>query len=446
MAPRFGTDGVRGVANAEITPEYVMLLGRAAARILGNERWIVGRDTRVSGTLLQAALAAGLAAEGASVELIGVIPTPGVAFVSRADSVPAAVLSASHNPYGDNGIKLFAPGGRKLADEVEARLEAELDTLLAGERAPHEIPVGDRVGRIAERPDETARYVEALTATLEGRRLDGMHVVVDAANGAAHQVGPSLLRNLGARVEVIHAEPDGRNINDGCGSLHPQSLQTAVVAAGADAGLAFDGDADRVLAVDATGALVDGDQIIGASAVDLDERGLLAGHAVVVTVMANLGLRTAMAQRGIRVVETPVGDRYVLDALEAGGYTLGGEQSGHVIYRDLFSGLAPTGDGVLTGVLLLDLMARRGRPLAELASVMERLPQVLVSVRVASNAADVVARMAPELAAATAELAGTGRVLVRASGTEPLVRVMVEAPSAAQAESVAHRLAGLAER
>jgi phosphoglucosamine mutase len=438
---RFGTDGVRGVANAELTPELVLRLGRAASRVIGGDdaTFYVGRDTRVSGPLLQAALTAGLAAEGASVVDLGVLPTPGVAWLSAADGVPAAMISASHNAFADNGIKFFAAGGRKLPDEVEERLEAELDRLAHPELGVDRARIGTDLRPVRSvAGDAITRYCDALVASLEGRRLDGLHIVVDCAHGAASDVAPAVLRRLGAGVEVIHAQPDGVNINAGCGSTHPESLQRSVVALGADAGLAFDGDADRVLAVDASGAVVDGDQLIAICALDLRSRGGLKDDTVVVTVMTNLGFHLAMAEHGVHVEQTAVGDRYVLEALARGGWSLGGEQSGHVI----FSELATTGDGVLTGLQVLDVVRRSGRPLAELASVMTRLPQVLENVRVRDRDAllDDAAALDAEVAAVEAELGDHGRVLIRPSGTEPLVRVMVEAPTPAQASAAAARL------
>ena len=446
----FGTDGVRGVANAELTPEFALTLGRAAARVLGGQRWGIGRDTRRSGPMLEAAFAAGLASEGADVVLLGVVPTPEVAWWSAAEGAAAAVISASHNPYPDNGIKLFTAGGRKLPDEAEARLEDELRRLLgaAGGNGDgravlaSERPVGAGLGTLASRPPHEG-YRAAVAASIEGRRFDGLRIVVDCANGAASTVAPDMLRSLGAEVEVLHGTPDGVNINHDCGSTHPASLQVAVHKAGADAGVAFDGDADRVLLVDGTGRLVDGDHIIALCAIDLAARGRLHDNTVVVTVLTNLGFRLAMAERGIRVVDTKVGDRYVLEALEAGGYTLGGEQSGHVIFREL----ATTGDGLLTAVQALDVVLRSGLPLGMLADqAMTRLPQVQRNVRVEDGSADaVVAALAGEIAAVEADLGATGRVVVRPSGTEPLVRVMVEAPTDAVAEAAAARLIAAAE-
>jgi phosphoglucosamine mutase len=434
---KFGTDGVRGVANLELTPEVVLALGRAAARVLPSWRFVVGRDTRRSGPLLHGALVAGLMAEGADVVDLGVAPTPAVAWVAARDGIAGAVISASHNPFADNGVKLFGPGGKKLGDDVEERLEHELHNLLRHEAAG-DARTGDALGTLIDGSNDVAAWAASVVASIEGRRLDGLRVVVDCANGAASDVGPGILRALGAEPTVLHDEPDGTNINAGCGSTHPADLQRAVVATGAHVGIALDGDADRALAVDAEGRLVDGDQIIGITAIDRRERGLLAKDTVVVTVMTNLGFHQGMAAHGVQVEQVPVGDRYVLEAIDQGGFTLGGEQSGHVIFADR----ATTGDGVLTAVQLLDVMARTGRPLAELAdAAMTRLPQVLRNVRVPNGAGDAAAAIAEDVAAVEAQLGDRGRVLIRASGTEPLVRVMVEAPTAEQAESAAERLA-----
>jgi phosphoglucosamine mutase len=434
---KFGTDGVRGVANQDLTPEVVLALGRAAARVLPSWRFVVGRDTRRSGPLLEAALVAGLTAEGADVVLLGVAPTPAVAWMAATEGIAGAVISASHNPFEDNGVKLFGPGGKKLDDATEDALEAELHRLLRHE-ATGDARTGDAVGTVIDGRHDVARWIEAVAGSIDGRRLDGLHVVVDCANGAASDVGPRLLRSLGAVVTVLHDEPDGTNINAGCGSTYPADLQRAVVAQGAAVGVALDGDADRALAVDAAGRLIDGDQIIAITAIDRRERGALAADTVVVTVMTNLGFRLGMAEHGIEVLEVPVGDRYVLEALDDGGLTLGGEQSGHVIFADR----ATTGDGLLTAVQLLDVVVRTGRTLAELADdAMTRLPQVLRNVRVERGAGDVSAAIADQVAEVEAELGDHGRVLIRASGTEPLVRVMVEAPTAAQAEAAAERLA-----
>jgi phosphoglucosamine mutase len=446
---KFGTDGLRGVANAELTPELVLALGRAAARVVPAPGFIVGRDTRLSGPLLQAALAAGLASEGVRVADVGVIPTPGLAWLSATRQLPAAMISASHNPFPDNGVKLFGAGGTKLSDPAERALEAELARLVAEQppstrstRSPSspdvKAVVGASVGRIDPDPAGVDEYSDHLVTALEGRRLEGLRCVVDCASGAASRVAPSVLARLGADVIVIADAPDGTNINDGCGSTHPEALQAAVVAAGADVGLAFDGDADRVLAVDHAGTLVDGDHLMALFAVDLQERGLLASDTVVVTVMTNLGMLLALEARGIRVCQTNVGDRHVLAAIEEGGYTLGGEQSGHIIFRRL----ATTGDGILTGLQLLDLLRRRARSLAELAGeAMTRLPQELVSVAV-SDPGQLASAGAvwEEVAAVEADLGRAGRVLLRPSGTEPVVRVMVEAQSVDQARAAVDRL------
>jgi len=433
---------VRGVANADLTPELVVALGRAAARVLGPGPFIVGRDTRVSGPLLRAALTAGITAEGDDVVDLGILPTPGVAALSAADGLPAAMLSASHNPFSDNGIKFFAAGGRKLGDDAERALEAELDRVLR-DGPPAEPPTGADVGAITSGLGGRERYEASVIATLEGRRLDGLRVVIDCAHGAAFAVAPSVLGRLGADVTVLNARPDGTNINAHCGSTHPEGLQHRVVAEDAQVGLAFDGDADRVLAVDHQGRLVDGDQLVALCALDRRDRGLLVGDTVVVTVMTNLGFRLAMAERGIKCVETQVGDRYVLEALEEGAWSLGGEQSGHVIFRDL----ATTGDGLLTGVQVLDVVARSGRSLAELAAVMTRLPQVLRNVRVADrDGLDAADALWSEVRDAEAALGDHGRVLIRPSGTEPVVRVMVEAPTLEDAEAVTARLVAAVER
>lgn len=437
MTLKFGTDGVRGVANRELTPELALTLGRAAARVLGGGRWLIGRDTRRSGPLLAAALAAGLASEGVDVVDLGVLPTPGVAYLSATDGAGAAMISASHNGFADNGIKLFEAGGLKLSDDIEQSLEAEL-AAIAAQGDPRPRPEGAAVGSLIVDPTGIDRYRDRLVQVLDGRRLDGVRVVVDTANGAAAGLAVDVLSSLGAEVSAIHDRPDGVNINQACGSTYPEDLQVAVGEAGAQVGLAFDGDADRVLAVDAAGELVDGDQIIAMCAIDRRDRGLLIDDTVVVTVMSNLGFRQGMAAHGIKVIDTRVGDRYVLEELDRGGYSLGGEQSGHVIFRDL----ASTGDGLLTGLFLLDLVARSGRTLADLAAdAMVRLPQVLINVRTARRDPRLLEHMAGAVAEAEAGLADRGRVLLRPSGTEPVVRVMVEAPTDAEAHEVANRLA-----
>ncbi len=440
MSLKFGTDGVRGVANEELTPELVLALGRAAARVLGTDQpFVIGRDTRLSGPLLQAALTAGLMSEGADVVDLGVIPTPGVAAIAAFRDVRGAVISASHNPFADNGIKFLDRGGIKLSDEIEARLEADLASLL--DDSGSDRPTGAALGHgSADEAGAFAFYEEQLLQSLEGRSLAGLHVVLDCAHGAAYEIAPRVFADAGAKVTVIHADPDGVNINDGAGSTHPELLQKAVVSEGADLGLAFDGDADRVMAVDAEGNIVDGDQILAMCSLDRRERGLLAADTLVVTVMANLGLRLAMERHGVNVVETAVGDRYILEALDANAWTLGGEQSGHIIFRDL----ATTGDGELTGLQVMDVMARTGRSLADLVRVMTRLPQVLINVRGVNCAAlDGADAVWAAVDTESEQLGDSGRILLRKSGTEPIVRVMVEAPTEASAQSVAERVADI---
>ena len=430
---KFGTDGVRGVANTELTASFALDLGRAAARVLGGGEAVVGGDTRLSTAMLEAAFVAGMASEGIVVHRLGVVPTPVVAFESARRDALGAMISASHNPYRDNGIKLFARGGTKLTDDVEEEIERIVFAL------PE--PVGDPAP--LHEAEESPAYQEHVLAAIEGRRLDGFRVVIDTANGAASGLAGRVFAATGADVVAIHDQPDGRNINANCGAMHPASLASAVVAHGADLGLALDGDADRLMAVDHTGAVVDGDHVIAICALDLRERRALRDDTVVVTVMANLGFRLAMESAGIKVVETAVGDRYVLEALDALELSLGGEQSGHVVFRDL----ATTGDGVLTGVILADAVKRSGCSLADLAATaMTRLPQVLINVPVAEPMPDAADRLAGEIAVVERELAGRGRVLVRPSGTEPLVRVMVEAESEVAAHQLAERLADAVRR
>ena len=444
----FGTDGVRGDTRSELTEDRVEALGRAAAEVLGAERFAIGRDPRSSGPALVAALGRGVAAAGGVPVDLGVLPTPAVARWCEDEGSAGAMVSASHNPWHDNGVKLFATGGRKLDDNVQDEIERGMRRLVtdsggnpgsadAGAAASWALPEASEPARL--------RHVQAVISSIEGRDLAGLRLVVDCANGAASVSGPECLRRLGAEVESIHASPDGRNINLGCGSLHPENLRAAVLAAGADAGVAFDGDADRVVAVDHRGGLVDGDQILAVCAIDRCRRGRLAGGAVVVTVMANLGLRRAMEANGINVVETAVGDRHVLGALEERALVLGGEQSGHLIFRDL----ATTGDGLLTAVQLLDTVRRSGRALADVAAeAMTRMPQVLVGVPVRrpGRPADLDAVLGPLTEAVATRLGHRGRALVRPSGTEPVIRVMVEADDEAVARSEAESLsASIAE-
>ncbi|HLN18132.1 MAG TPA: phosphoglucosamine mutase [Acidimicrobiales bacterium] len=443
MTPvRFGTDGVRGVAGADLTAELALAFGRSVARVLPSDFYLAGRDTRRSGPMLQAAVSAGLAAEGADVADVGVVPTPALAYLADQSGAPAVMVSASHNPFADNGLKVFGDRGQKLAEEVERRIEAELEALLGQPGQPARTGAG--VGRLFGLTSPVDDYRRHLVASLDGRQLDGLEVVFDGANGAASELGPAVLAEAGADVTSLNCSPDGTNINDGCGSTKPEALASAVVAAGADLGLAVDGDADRLVAVDHTGAVADGDVLLALFAIDLAKRDELTNETVVVTVMTNLGFRLAMAERGIAVVETPVGDRHVLAALDQEGLALGGEQSGHIVFRRR----ATTGDGLLTGLLLADLVARHGRPLADLtAGLVERVPQVLVNVAVADPGRLAGASVVWEaVGRVEAELGGRGRVVLRPSGTEPLVRVMVEAATEDEASAAAGRLCTVVEQ
>jgi phosphoglucosamine mutase len=439
----FGTDGVRGLANRDLTAELALDLSVAAAHILGEagafigERPIavVGRDTRASGEFLEAAVVAGLASAGVDVLRAGVLPTPAIAYLTADVGADlGVVLSASHNPMPDNGIKFFAKGGHKLDDSVEDAIEARL-------REPWQRPTGAAVGRVRDYLEGFERYVAHVVASAS-HRLDGLRVVIDCANGAAYRAGPEVFRRLGADVVTAFANPDGLNINNGCGSTHLDRLQDLVVRHGAGAGIAHDGDADRCLAVDGRGEVVDGDQILAVLALAMREAGTLRDDTVVATVMSNEGFRLAMRHCGIKVLDTSVGDRYVLEAMKARDYSLGGEQSGHIILLDH----ATTGDGVLTAVHLLGRVSQSGRSLAELAGVVQRLPQVLVNVPgVDKSRVNSEAGLQAAVALAEAELGETGRVLLRPSGTEPLVRVMVEAGTEDQAHAVAQRLAGVVQ-
>lgn len=442
MGRLFGTDGVRGLANRDVTAELALDLSVAAAHVLGSlgefeghrPRAIVGRDSRASGEFLAAAVSAGLASAGVDVNNVGVLPTPAVAFLTAELGVDiGVVLSASHNPMPDNGIKFLAKGGHKLDDELEAAIEARM-----GE--DWERPLGGAVGRIRVDTGRAGeQYIEHLIGTI-GVPLTGLRIAVDCANGAASEVGPAALRSAGADVVVINASPDGRNINEKCGSTHPEQLQAAVVASEADLGVAFDGDADRCLAVDASGALVDGDQIMGILAIAMRDHGELVDDTLVTTVMSNLGLKIAMREAGIATIDTAVGDRYVLEAMRAGGYSLGGEQSGHII----MAAHATTGDGVLTALQLAARVAATGTSIADLAGVVRRLPQTLVNVPgVDKRRADTDGALLDAVRAAEDGLGDTGRVLLRSSGTEDLVRVMVEAGTQSEADRVARELAAV---
>jgi phosphoglucosamine mutase len=444
MARLFGTDGVRGLANRDLTVETALLLAQSAAIVLGESarqagikpKAVIGRDPRISGEFISAAVAAGLASSGVDVFDAGVLPTPATAFLTAdLDADFGVMISASHNPAPDNGIKFFARGGHKLPDSVEDKIEALMDQ-------PKLAPIGGEVGHIHRFADAEDRYLVHLLKSLPNR-LDGIKVVLDCAHGAAAAVSPEVFRDAGATVVVIGAEPDGLNINLGTGSTHLSSLQAKVLEVGADVGIAHDGDADRCLAVDHTGAIIDGDQIMAILALSAKERGQLARNTLVATVMSNLGLKVAMRNAGIEMLETKVGDRYVLEEMRAGGYTLGGEQSGHII----FSKYATTGDGVLTGLQLLAEMKRTGKSLNELAQAMQIFPQLLINVPgVDKTRVDSDEAIQALVAEAEAELAGTGRVLLRASGTEALVRVMVEAADEGTAQSWASRIALLVEQ
>ncbi|MEW6660801.1 MAG: phosphoglucosamine mutase [Bacillota bacterium] len=439
----FGTDGVRGVANRDLTPELAYQLGRAGAHILARTTArptiTVGRDTRISGDMLQAALTAGLCSVGANVINLGILPTPALAYLTKALGATAgAMISASHNPFGDNGIKFFAANGYKLPDAVE--LEIEKLVAAGADNLPR--PTGDGIGQVADQPEAINLYLESVRSTVN-TSLAGIKVVVDCANGAASAVAPRLLESLGMQVFPIFNLPDGVNINAGCGSTHPEALCRAVVDKGADLGLAFDGDADRVLAVDAQGNLVDGDQILVAWALDLQQRQKLAGNTVVVTVMSNLGLFQALERAGIQTKRTKVGDRYVLEEMLNSGAVLGGEQSGHIIFLEHNT----TGDGLLTGLQLIRIMAASSRSLGQLAVQMTKFPQVLVNVRVKDKAKAAAAPALLEaLARAEAILGNQGRLLVRPSGTEPLIRIMAEGPDQAQLEQLVGEIAQVAKR
>jgi len=437
MGRLFGTDGVRGVANRELTAELVLALGSAAARRLARgpdsrSVAVVGRDPRASGEMLEAAVIAGLTSEGVDVLRVGVLPTPAVAYLTAAYNADFGVMiSASHNPMPDNGIKIFGPGGHKLDDDTEDRIE-ELLAQGSGER-----PVGAAIGRVRGARDGIDRYLDHI-ATAASVRLDRLTVVVDCANGAASAAAPRAYTAAGARVIAINAEPDGLNINDDCGSTHMHQLQAAVLAHGADLGLAHDGDADRCLAVDAVGQVVDGDAIMTVLALAMQEGGELAANTLVTTVMSNLGLHLAMREAGIDVRTTGVGDRYVLEELRSGTYSLGGEQSGHIV----MPAFGTTGDGVLTGLRLMARMAQTGSTLAELAAPMKSVPQVLINVEVTDKASVAQApAVRSAVAQAEAELGDTGRILLRPSGTEQIVRVMVEASDEDTARQVADRVA-----
>ena len=429
----FGTDGVRGKAFVDITLDDAYQLGVAIARSVKSRRAAVGRDPRISGPALELALVEGLTSEGVEVLALGMVPTPCVAFASEVENITGIAITASHNQYEDNGVKVFAPGGVKLTDEAEAAIVRELATV-AKERAP-------RTAAVIERGRMVDRYVESRIRMVRQEIGAGLRVVLDCANGAMSEVAPEVFRRLGAQVDLIHALPDGTNINAECGATAPESLGTEVVAVRASIGFAFDGDGDRLVVVDERGNVVEGDRLLGLLAHYMRANERLHSNTLVTTVMSNIGLLRAMEQAGINVAVTTVGDRYVLDHMNQHGFTLGGEQSGHVIIRDR----ATTGDGLMAAIAVLELMVDSGRPISQLADeVMITVPQVLINVKTNVPAGETVSRMQDEIDAAVRELGTRGRVLVRASGTEPLVRVMVECDSAQEAQRVAEGLAARA--
>ena len=430
MSLRFGTDGVRGPAQ-DFGDPFVSALGEAAGRILGSGSvFLIGRDTRESSAAIERALTGGLQRAGLEVLSLGVVPTPAVAHAAKKRNAPAAMISASHNPWTDNGIKFFATGGHKLSKSSEKALEELLTEIMLGDVADPTDPTGDE--------GDVEKWCSWLQQTVSTAPQKPLRVILDCANGAATTVAPAIISALGVDVEVIGNEPNGKNINDGCGSTHPELLQQLVIERKADVGLALDGDADRLVAVDEKGQLVDGDQLIAMFAQDLMSRNALRGNQVVVTVMTNLGFRLKMAELGIDVIETPVGDRFVAEALRENNCSLGGEQSGHIIFADL----ASTGDGTLTSLQLLDLLQRSTQPLSQLAhSSMTKLPQVLVNVRVDRRIENISEVMSAEIRAAEAKLGTTGRILLRPSGTEPLIRVMVESQTLEMAQQIADELA-----
>lgn len=446
MRKLFGTDGIRGVANREpMTPETMVKVGRAAAHLLkgsaARSAIVIGKDTRLTGYMLETALTAGITSMGVDVLLVGPLPTPGIAFITRSLRADAGVvISASHNPYEDNGVKFFSGDGLKLPDALEQKIEelifsGEVDGIRA---APREIGKAFRIN------DAVGRYIEFAKNTLpKGMTLKGMRVVVDCANGAAYKVSPTVLKELNADVVALNVQPDGMNINKGCGSLHPEALRRAVVKHKAHAGFAHDGDADRVLFVDERGELVDGDHILALCALDLKREGRLTQDTVVATVMSNLGLEGAMQEAGIKVVRTPVGDRYVLEEMLAKGYALGGEQSGHIIFLEHNT----TGDGIVTALQVLATMRRQGKRLSELSACMTTYPQVLINVQVRRRSdMEGLPRVQEAIRAAEARLGKTGRVLVRLSGTEPVARVMLEGQDQRTIERLAQEIALVIEK
>ncbi|MGE0642711.1 MAG: phosphoglucosamine mutase [Nitrospira sp.] len=441
MRKLFGTDGVRGVANLDpMTSEMAMQLGRAAAHIFmrraGRHQIVIGKDTRISGYMLESALMAGICSMGVDVLVVGPMPTPAIAFLTRSLRADAGVvISASHNPYQDNGIKFFSSDGFKLPDEVEARIEE----LIVSDEIRHLRPTADLVGKAYRIDDAEGRYIEFTKRSLpKDLDLQGIKLVVDCANGAAYKVAPTVLRELGASVEVIGNKPDGMNINSGCGAVHPELLQETVVRQKADIGIALDGDADRAVFVSEQGTVIDGDHVMAALGLDLQQNGLLAKQTLVGTVMSNFGLELSMAKAGIKLLRTPVGDRYLLERMLAEGYNFGGEQSGHFIFLDHNT----TGDGLISALQMLSLLKRTKKPLSELAKAMTAVPQVLVNIQVKQKPIlETIPDVDQVIQESTRRLNGSGRVVIRYSGTEPLLRVMVEGEQAALVHEIAEDLA-----
>lgn len=444
MGKLFGTDGIRGVANREITAEMAYRMGLAATAYFGQHTdaqplILIGRDTRISGQMLESALAAGICAAGGKAILLGVIPTPAVAYLAcKLGAQAGVVISASHNVFSDNGIKFFGGDGYKLPDAIEADLE---EMLLEG-LDKIEKPIGERVGTIEHRTDLREDYIQYALSTVQGK-LDGMKIVVDCANGSSYQVTPDVLTRLGAEVIVLNHAPNGININDNCGSVHLESLQAAVKEHGADMGIAHDGDADRCLTVDENGEVVDGDHMMAICALKLQQEGKLVDNTLVATVMSNIGLHQAMKKAGIRIEVTPVGDRYVLENMRANGYVLGGEQSGHII----FSEVATTGDGLVTALQIVQAVAHSGKKLSELSACMVTFPQLLVNVRVKTKAGwETNEAIAQAIREGEDALGDTGRILVRPSGTEPLIRVMAEGPTAEVLDTIVGKIADVVRK
>ena len=446
MARLFGTDGVRGEANVTLLPEMAYRLGRAATIYFGKESEeqpliIIGRDTRISGEMFESALTAGICSAGGRAMLAGIIPTPAIAYLARKHKAKAGiVISASHNPFHDNGIKFFGGDGYKLPDSVEDELEAIVHQLETDDNYPR--PTAEHIGHIEYRTDLLNQYMEFVISTCK-ERFEGVKVVLDCANGAAYEAMPKILRHLGATVKVIHALPNGTNINDGCGSTHLESLQKAVLENGADFGIAHDGDADRCLCVDEKGQIIDGDHILVMCAMDMMKDGKLPYNTVVTTVMANIGFHQAIKKAGGRAEITKVGDRYVLENMLKNGYKIGGEQSGHIIFTDF----STTGDGLITALQVLSSLKRSGRKASDLTALMTTYPQLLVNVKVATKEGwETNEAIKEAIAEGDKELGENGRILVRPSGTEPLIRVMAEGPDQAQLDRICHAIADVVKK